>query len=141
MPRKSRTQQSPQAAPGQAYGEATDQIQAQNVLPLPRVAPPQAVQSNSGPVTAPAAPVDPLAAAIAAAQGALPPEGGLGAPTARPNEPITAGLPVGPGPGPEVMGPSKALAGTVADTFAMMADLTGDKRFMALARQAQEQGI
>ena len=32
-----------------------------------------------------------------------PPEGLLAAPTARPNEPLTAGLPTGAGPGPEAL--------------------------------------
>jgi hypothetical protein len=30
----------------------------------------------------------------------------IDAPTARPNEPVTAGAPIGPGPGPEVLGPT-----------------------------------
>ena len=32
----------------------------------------------------------------------------LSDPTARPHEPITAGLPMGPGPGPEALGPQGA---------------------------------
>lgn len=60
---------------GQPYGAATQQAQAQQVAPV--AAPP------------------------------MPAPGSLGAfnrPTERPDEPITAGLPSGPGPGPEVLG-------------------------------------
>src|SRR5690606_38093457 len=40
----------------------------------------------------------------AAQQVQPPPQGGLfAAPSSRPTEPVTAGLPVGPGPGPEVL--------------------------------------
>lgn len=62
-------------ATGQAYGQAGAQTAAQQAVPLPQQpAPPRA------------APVP------------------FDAPTARPAEPVTAGLPLGPGPGPEVLG-------------------------------------
>jgi len=59
---------------GQTYGEATKQAQAQQAVPTG--APPTEVQAQkmSGPIT------------------------GLTAPTERPDEPITAGSPFGPGP-------------------------------------------
>jgi hypothetical protein len=38
------------------------------------------------------------------AQPGLEPPPSLTAPTARPNEPVQAGLPIGPGPGPEALG-------------------------------------
>ncbi len=144
MPRRSRNQQAPVAAPGQPYGEATDQIQAQNVIPLPQKAPPSA--SGGAPSGPPATgtdanAVDPAMAAIQAALGTPPPSGSLGAPSTRPTEPITAGLSVGPGPGPEVRGPSKALAGTVADTFRMLWELTGNQVYLQMAQQAQQQGV
>jgi hypothetical protein len=38
--------------------------------------------------------------------------GPLGAPTNQPNQPLTAGLPTGPGPGPEALGlPGEATSG------------------------------
>lgn len=57
------------AAPGQAYGKAKEQIDAQKAVPIQ--APP------------PLAPLD--------------------RPTDRPDEPLTAGMPIGAGPGPEVL--------------------------------------
>lgn len=64
--------QLPAVVPGQQYGQATAQAQAQQQVPM-----------------------------------ATTPPGSMGAfsrPTERPGEPVTAGLPSGPGPGPEVLG-------------------------------------
>lgn len=74
--------------PGQSYGTAGAQQQAQRAVPLPQTAQPQ---------MPPAAQTRP----------APPDPGLLHAPTARPNEPVTAGVPMGAGPGPEAnaMGP------------------------------------
>jgi hypothetical protein len=69
-------------APGQPYGQAVAQQRAQQAIPLPATPPVQASP-------APAVPPDP---------------GMLHAPSARPGEPVTAGLPVGAGPGPEALG-------------------------------------
>jgi hypothetical protein len=73
-------------ATGQAYGAATAQREAQNVIPLPQQQVP-----DLGRVTeaAAAAPV---------------PQGLLASDTDDPDEPVTAGLPFGDGPGPEVLG-------------------------------------
>lgn len=77
------------------YGAHQAEIQAQQAVPLANVPAPN--------VTPPAAP---------AAPAAMPPQGmpsnpvQLGdftRPTERPTEPITAGLPMGPGPGPEAL--------------------------------------
>lgn len=67
--------QTPRAVPGQTYGEAGAQIAAQQAVPM------------AGPGTQPA-PQSPM-------------PGPLTSPTSRPNEPLTAGIPTGPGPGPE----------------------------------------
>lgn len=69
-------------APGQPYGQAGAQAQAQRALPLPATPPVQAAapSTQSGP-----------------------PPGMLAQPTARPGEPVTAGLPIGAGPGPEAL--------------------------------------
>ena len=66
------------AARGQTYGKRKEQEDAQRAVPMGRspVEAPQVVRPR------PAAP------------------GSLTATTARPNEPITAGAPFGPGPGP-----------------------------------------
>ena len=71
------------AAKGQPYGEAGQQLASQSAVPM-----------AAPPTTAPPAPVGP-------APGGL---GDLLRPTERPNEPDTAGMPFGPGPGREVFG-------------------------------------
>lgn len=83
--------QPPAAAPNQTYGQAGAQLAAQKQIPLSKSPPPQA----AGP-SLPA----PGNAGSGGPQAITP----LSAPTARPNEPITAGLPTGAGPGPEALG-------------------------------------
>lgn len=63
----------------------------------------------------------------------------LTAPSSRPNEPLTAGLRGGPGPGPEVLAmPPRRTR--VADVFASLADEYGDRGFAALAAAARRLG-
>jgi hypothetical protein len=95
---RSDLRQAPQAATGQTYGVAKQQMDAQRAIPLaktpvPGVAPSPA--SPSGGVSA-------LAGMLGGggSQVAVP---SLTAPTTRPNEPLTAGLPTGPGAGPEAL--------------------------------------
>lgn len=79
----------PTAVGGQTYGQAGQQLAAQKAVPM---APP--------PVAAPAGGAPPAPTPVP--QG--PPPGSRGAfnrPTERPLEPVTAGVPSGPGPGPE----------------------------------------
>jgi len=68
-----------QAMPSRQYGSAAAQERAQQAVPLP--------QENPLPP-----PGDPSVA--------------IGAPTMRPDEPITAGMPFGPGPGPDPTTPT-----------------------------------
>lgn len=70
------------AAPGQTYGEAGKQLAAQKVVPMGAPVAPQPQQPSIQP-------------------GSM---GPLDRPTARPNEPLTAGMPFGAGPGPEALG-------------------------------------
>jgi len=72
-----------QAAPNQTYGEAGKQMAAQSAVPIGQ--PPTDMQI---PTVAP---------------GQL---GDLAGMTQRPNEPISSGASWGPGPGPEIFGPS-----------------------------------
>lgn len=65
--------------PGQGYGEQAAQIAQQQAVP----GPPPGVQGGWEPPPAPTP---------------------LHAPTERPDEPVTAGLATGPGPGPEALG-------------------------------------
>lgn len=60
------------------------------------------VDTAAGTPAAP--PIDPQAQVMAEAQAATPPQQSLMRPTERPGEPVTAGLPVGPGSGPEALG-------------------------------------
>lgn len=58
----------------------------------------------------------------------------MGAPTARPDEPVTHGLPMGPGGGPEVLG---NLGGSQAGQWMRrLSMLTGNPYFAALADRA-----
>lgn len=76
--------QIPKVAPGQAYGAAAAQHAALQAVPAPT--------TPTGALGAPEAPQ------------AVP----FSAPTQLPNEPVTAGSPIGAGPGPEVLPPSMA---------------------------------
>jgi hypothetical protein len=77
-----------QAPPSTQYGQASASLRSQAAVPL-------APQSGPAPVAPPAA------------SGPAPiPPGGFGdplRPTDRPGEPVTAGLPLGPGAGPEAL--------------------------------------
>jgi hypothetical protein len=83
--------QAPKAAPGQEYGQQAAQLRGQKVMPLPQGPP---ASSNT---------VSPMAAAPMAQAPAVLAPTPLSAPTERPNEPVTAGLPFGPGPGPSAI--------------------------------------
>lgn len=80
-----------QAAPGGEYGSVTALKNAQHIVPLPN--------ANAAPSPSPL----PTQSATGGG-GVAPGDINFEAPTARPNEPVTAGLPVGPGPGPESLG-------------------------------------
>lgn len=144
MVRPRKDQQSPVAAPGQAYGEGVDQIQAQHVIPLPdnRVtgaAPGPSTPDVAGHAPVPTGPpVDPRQAALAAAAGMPPPGPPLDAPTTRPGEPVTAGMSL---PGAPAPGPSRAQAQSVAATYQMLADTTGDPTYRTLANIARQQAL
>lgn len=102
MPRKRKTQ-GVKVPTGLPYGQGEQMADAQKALPLPGPGTrPQPQRAPAGPSPVPAAPVDPIAAAITAAQSMPPPPGGLLAPSTR-NEPVTAGLNIGPGAGPEAL--------------------------------------
>ncbi len=89
-----------QAATGQPYGAAGQQMEAQRAIPLttPGVAP---QRQQGAPYPAP---------------GSL---GALDRPTERPDEPLTAGAAAGPGPGPEVLPlPADDVADRILAAFA-----------------------
>lgn len=87
-----------QTVPGQQYGKATAQAAAQRALPIAPPPAPVLAGSGASPAPGPAAPPAPAGPM----PGQVVP---LDAPSQRPGEPVTAGLPVGPGPGTEALGP------------------------------------
>jgi len=94
------TRPNAQQAPKQPYGEAAQQRAAQQALPMatppaPASSPGAAPSPAGGPSLPPAGPPTPLAIPGA--------NGSISRPTERPNEPVTHGLPMGPGGGPEVL--------------------------------------
>ena len=74
---------------GQTYGTRVEQVEAQRQVPIQAPSVPGAAGTAARPLEGPS-------------PGTL---GNLLDPTARPDEPITAGLPFGPGPGPSVWSP------------------------------------
>ncbi|HUR18902.1 MAG TPA: hypothetical protein VMZ51_08215 [Acidimicrobiales bacterium] len=90
----------PTAARGQTYGAAGAQIASQRAVPMASGPPP--LGSAPGPAGPPAVP---------------PPA--LNAPTLRPSEPVTAGLEMGPGPGPEVLSNFEPEDPTIAELRAI----------------------
>jgi hypothetical protein len=67
------------------------------------------------------------------------PSGTIGDLTAHPNEPVTSGLPVGPGGGPELLSRPQG-APSVASTLMRLATESGDSDLIAMAQLAQAQG-
>lgn len=109
-----------QVATGLPYGQHQQLAQEQAAVPL-----------GGGPI-------NPVAQAMPAAQEHNFTPVDLFGPTNRPNEPVTAGLSVGPGPGPEVLhGPSSKPS----DTFDMLALQTGDPAMADLAQAARVRGF
>lgn len=113
------------AAPGQPYGVAAQQRMAQGAIPMG----PQPTAGGGGPTSPPATAPDiaSLMQQHAATAGIVPGQH-LQAPTARPNEPVTHGLPMGPGAGPEALTGVGAAAregtvdqGTLANVLQSMA--------------------
>lgn len=78
------------AATGQAYGQRAEQMAAQRAMPV--AAPPAPAMAP------PPAPAGPPAGGALAPSGPMPGELGFADPSGRPGEPVTAGVPVGPGP-------------------------------------------
>lgn len=120
-----------QAPTGLPYGEHQASIESQQALPMAQVVPPT---GTAGP-SAPQDPAMRLQEAIGAARRMRPPAP-LTGPTKRPGEPITAGMAVGPGPGPEVL----RNGDRVARTFRVLAEVTGDAAFNDLYEQALMRG-
>ena len=157
MPRKAKrtiTNKPAQAVspvPGQMYGAGVEQMQMQRSMPAPNLRSASSPGSSAGPAVSPAArmpgeppqPVmqaaqpseaDRYQQALDAAQGMREQVGLLTRPSARPYEPVTAGLSTGPGVGPEILGAQRR--NPTAETFQRLAELTGDTYLADLARRA-----
>ena len=119
------------AAPGGEYGQVTELKNAQRVIPLPNAnaLPPPRVQQ--------AQPVPGGGGAPLIAPGEL----NFEAPTERPNEPVTAGLPVGPGPGPEALNLPSDVSTIAANLRTMYANVPAAQNadFLRLVELAEQQ--
>lgn len=154
MPRKRQTMsgapgQSPAPVPGQTYGMGVEQQRLAEAMPSPNsrpptpdaspasmaVPPPAPGVSAGGPAPSPdAVRAEQFQAALAAAQQLKGRAGMLTQPTTRPNEPVTAGVSIGAGPGPEALGmPRGNPTGT---TLRKLAAATGDSYLRELAERA-----
>lgn len=140
MPRAAK-RQAPQAAGDQAYGAAGEQLAAQAQMPLPDVrsapapSPGGPAAGPGGGATPPAG--NPLEAVLAAAQGMPAPPPAPWAGEAVLDEPITHGLPTGPGPGPEALGMARAPRIGVAEMMRRVAEVTGNPYYAELAQDAE----
>ena len=139
MPRKGRVT-------GAGYGENKRLNEASQAMDaaMQGAGPPVAGQQSSAPVMppAPAPPAQqggvPPELLAAAAAGPSPQPGGLHGPSTDPNEPLTAGLPIGPGPGPEALAiGGRRRSNQLAETYEMLAQASGDPFYSQLARRAR----
>jgi hypothetical protein len=109
--------------PSNQYGSAVQLEDAQRQVPM-----------APAPVSQPAAPgpLDPMGGAVepAVAPGQF---GPLDAPSERPDEPITAGAPIGAGPGPEALSVTPRKRG--ADLVIQAAEETADPLLLAIAER------
>lgn len=110
-PRSNRTDrltpEAPTAVTGQTYGQAGEQLANQRIVPISGT---PTIQPSAPAATQPAPPSGPDL--MAATQGHNGPGDSLSLmrPTERPDEPVTHGLPSGPGGGPEALGGVGAVA-------------------------------
>lgn len=166
MPRKAKPK-IPAVAPGQPYGVASEQRAALDALPdaalaqrpMMQSAPPQlAVEgemarsggSVSGPppgAAMPGSPPPPGDLPLDALQAALmmePPgmESQIDAPSARPDEPMTAGLPFGPGPTSTALDIGRGQDGAVAQVLQTVLNAAGgaSPQLQALLEDARRRG-
>lgn len=135
-----RNRQAPNAPTGQPYGDRQEQIQAQQAIPLPQGGRPTMQGGGGAPAPAPGGPpADPMASAVEYARNFDPGVTPLTAPSQRPGEPVTAGLSLGPGPGPEIFSqPSRAMQS--ADVLDKIGNFNGNSRFTELAARIRGSG-
>lgn len=114
MPRKAKGQrtdlnrptQAVKVAPSQQYGQGAQQIAAQKAIPLPNSAP---IPTGPPPQAMPPGPP----AQVAPPSPMLGDLGALDRPTDRPSEPLTAGMSIGTGGGPDTLSQAPESMGPV----------------------------
>ncbi len=135
------TNPAPASGPGR-LARRTDGGPAQKLAQLPGAQYGQQAAFAAQQKGAPLPQANPVAAAPVAGQDRQPVP--FDAPTQRPDEPVTSGAALGPGPGPEALAPAvgpQQSYGTLADVLQGLsaADLTGS--MAALAQQAMARGL
>lgn len=144
MPRKRMTRSGDDAqnigsVPGQRYGEGVEQQAMQQAMPAPdKTGAPLAASTVGAPgpateVNAPTAPpgMDPAQVMQFLAQN----NPALLARTQSPDQPVTAGLPMGPGTGPQSLSILQSST-PLARMLTTLTDQTGDPTFRRLAERA-----
>lgn len=122
-----------QTATNQAYGVAAQQRAAQQAIPV-AAQPVQGAVAGMGPQVAQAAPApapaqeSPLFAQQQPMAGIMPGDLKFMHDTEFPDEPVTTGSPMGPGPGPEALG--GPLHSSLAETLLMAASQPGADPFL-----------
>lgn len=109
--------------PSAAYGEGVETAAIQSGAPLARTADVRPTPASDVRAAASSQPVTPLYA-----------------PTQRPDEPITSGVAVGPGPGPEVMGYA-GQSEKLSDILSQMLPYDTDGEIAILYQQAVSRGL
>lgn len=122
---------------GQTYGNGADQQQLDQAMPTPNVqsAPPAPATAPVLQQAEPAPGAYDHQAALATAQQLAGETGVLQRESTRPNEPITAGLSRGPGPGPEALGLTQGTP--TGDMLRRLSAELGDPFFADLAARAR----
>jgi hypothetical protein len=127
--------------PGQTYGHGVEAQALEAVAPTPNFQ--DGMGSNDIPAApgAPGVPAGPppgndadrFERAMQAAQQMQGQMGSLGQPTSRPNEPVTTGMSIGPGAGPEAMVRPPSQMGRLLRDLSMK---TGNSRWAEMAEKA-----
>jgi hypothetical protein len=141
MPRAKKTPMGAPAQPvraitGQTYGEGVQQEALQRTMPAPAAplvqtpVPTSQANNNAESTNAPQQPQASMADVISRIAGS---GGLLKQPDQNPTIPVTQGLPVGPGRGPQM----NPMNNPLGDTLRRLARETGDNVFIELASKAQ----
>ena len=112
------------AVPDQGYGDISQQMNSQRTAPMAAQAPlPPAPPVPSGGQAGPSTPTSPQYGG-----------GDFGGPSNRPGEPVTAGVPIGPGPGPSLTPTPVGLTPANGAMTQLLSSLMGTDNTGVLAR-------